>query len=125
MSYENRWRPLRELGHGGQGVVHLATDLKKVNIDAELAAMRQAINALRAITTVEESRRSALLLAGSLGLYLKHDAPEMCGALKVLHPEARSDKARARMEHEVKALNDQNDPHIVKIVDAPCARAGS
>src|SRR5437867_1739182 len=122
MDYTNRWQPLRELGSGGQGTVHLAVDLKKLNTEMHVfAPIQAALLKLRQIGSADEHRTAAGRLLDAISRYLDRELPSVSGALKVLNPAARTEKGRARMEREVKALGGQDHPHILRILDSSVA----
>src|SRR5882724_3847274 len=57
MDYRSRWQPLRELGSGGQGTVHLAVDLKKLNIEMQVfAPIQAALVGLHQMGSADEHR---------------------------------------------------------------------
>src|SRR5438094_319415 len=96
MEYRNRWQPLRELGSGGQGTVHLAVDLKKLNTEMQVfAPIQAALVTLRQMHSADEHRLAAGRLLDAISRYLDRELPSVWGALKVLNPAARTQRVRA------------------------------
>ena len=115
-----RWETIKELGHGGQGTVHLVRDTSKVNLEREVfPAIRKSVQQLSGVTQEATQDAVAQRLAENISKYLLSAAEENCAALKILHPDAKTDqKARARLQREVDCLSGHVDPHIFKILDA-------
>lgn len=115
-----RWETIRELGRGGQGVVHQALDTNKVDIDGKIVpAMVQAVQALQKITIAGGHEKHALQLLQATEQYLSRLDPRNSGALKVLHSDLPDRaKALARLERETAVLSREAHRHIVRILDA-------
>jgi len=126
MTYEKRWHTLRVLGGGGQGTVHLAVDVTKMNLEIDVYR-RSRTPSWRCIRSrpPDDHRTAVVHLLEAVSQYLRHDSASVCGALKVLNATARTDKARARMEREGRgAASAGRSPHH-QILDASVPTGGS
>ena len=119
MNY-GKWQTIRELGRGGQGVVHLARDTSQVKLAEEvLPGIGNAVQFLAGAHTQVDRNLRASELAKNITKYLAKDAPQHCAALKVLHTHVRDDhKATERLRREVEVLQEGLHPHIIRILDS-------
>jgi serine/threonine protein kinase len=101
-----RWEVVKELGKGGQGVVSLAIDSDKIDLEKLSTDLVEAVARISAVTTVDQVRPQSLSLLNILESYFNRNNARNTGALKVLHPELLKDsKARERLETEVRLLS--------------------
>ena len=117
MNQYGQWQIRREINTGGQGIayeVH-STTLYYVILDS----IKQSVQVLHGAHTPEQYEAAAKGLAQSIRDYLMAEKPENLCVLKVLHDHLRNDsKALARFKQEVEVLQEDQDSHIIKILDA-------
>src|SRR5437016_4520083 len=113
------WEVVKELGKGGQGVVSLAIDSDKVDVEKLPIEVRQAVVRMNAITSAEHQRSQSLELLGLLEKYLGRNSPQNTAALKVLHSQLLTDaKATQRLANEVRVLSALDHPSLIEILDS-------
>jgi serine/threonine protein kinase len=123
----NGWEPIGEpLGKGGQGTVYKARSPKRVEErQGAMLAVRQALTSFeRRVRMQVGAPRTDLsdaeeLVKGIAAAIAPDDVRDL-GALKVFHmPEgdpAERDKTIGRLQAEVKALREINNPAILKLL---------
>lgn len=119
-TYKAKWEIVRELGSGGQGVVHQVRKSKGRRGEAQL---QQALYDLAKSKEISEEHRAdrIRMLVENLTQMLNADDPSRQGALKILHVGdlGRDSKlAEARIENEILALHELDHPNIAKIIDS-------
>lgn len=109
-----KWETIKELGSGGQGIVHLSYDTDRFNLEEVYSEIRNAI------LNIGAGPPSARRLAEALENYINRSMPSRLGALKIFHgmgPSADTTKARERMSREIQALQQVKHPHLIRILD--------
>lgn len=117
MNQYGQWQIRREINKGGQGTayeVHSATVYYPI-----FDSIKKAVQILHGAHNPEDYEAAAKGLAQSIGAYLSAEEAKNLRVLKVLHEHLRNDdKAKARFEQEVNVLKNEQDPHIIKILDS-------
>ena len=122
MQKYGKWEVIKELGEGGQGRVYLVKDTDKTGDTLKrLGEIKKGITNLAAAQTHQVNIEMGNLLVEAIS----HLTPQTIdssalGALKLLHKpkvDAGYQKAKERMNEEVKALSQVNHPNILKILD--------
>ena len=116
-----KWETIRELGKGGQGTVFLVRDTSAIKLEKEVfPIIREGITQMHArIMSPGQYDERAITFLQAISKYLRAYSEQNYAALKILHPDAKSDqKARARMQREVDCLSGHVGPHLFKILDA-------
>ncbi len=123
MGTYGRWKIVKELGSGGQGVVYLAKDSKvEASREKTLEQIATSIRKLNVMTTPENQLNVLQSFAQAI-TELNQEAvkPSSLGALKVLHTPAEKtkeyEKDRERMNNEVMALAKINHPNVLRLLD--------
>ena len=110
-----KWETIRELGKGGQGTVFLVRDTSAVKLEKEVFPLiREGITQMHArIMPPGQYDERANTFLQTISKYLRAYSEQNYAALKILHPDAKSDQqARARMQREVDCLSGHAGPHI-------------
>lgn len=117
MKQYGQWKIRREIDKGGQGTAYeVHSDFVQYPI---LDSIKRAVQTLQGAHAAESYDAAAKELAESIRVYLSAEAPRNLRVLKVLHEHLRTDeKARARFAQEVDTLKNEEDPHILKILDS-------
>ena len=123
MARYGKWETFGEpLGKGGQGVVYMARDTSKLDLDNAAGAIVNAIRSLAGdYASGTERNEIAADAARRILDYGKEKNPAFCGALKVLHQVDNEDdykKQVGRMNQEVDALSKMTHPNIARMLDA-------
>jgi len=115
-----KWQTVRELGRGGQGVVHLAHDTTEVPLSKKIfPAITESIRFMHGHHREDDYNDKAADLVGNIKKCLEVGTPGNYVALKVLHEHVRKDeKAKARFAREVEVLQTEAHPTIVRIIDS-------
>lgn len=122
MQKYGKWEVIKELGEGGQGRVYLVKDTDKTGDTLNrIGEIKKGIANLAAAQTHQVSIEMGNLLVEAIS----HLTPETIdssalGALKLLHKpkeDAGYQKAKERMNEEVKALSQVDHPNLLKILD--------
>ena len=120
MEQRGKWKPVKQLGVGGQGTVYLALDTETFNAEDAKQEIAQALLDISLTAHRKVQASHAELLAKTILAYGKSDDPKNFGALKVLHSSKDAgaySKQLERMKKEIKALRKLSHPHIVSILD--------
>ena len=120
MKQYGKWLPLRELGTGGQGTVHLARDTTKADIDTITSNITKLLQRYSLTETTQDSIPKTKKLLKFIHSYIRLDDEQNLAALKVLHKGEslkELDRQLQRMKREVNALNKVSHPNIVSILD--------
>lgn len=117
--YGDRWKVVREIGKGGQGVVYEVEDAPKVDASMEVSAIKKAITTLASIGTNEEQFAATLRLINALrALVAPNRNPR--GALKELLPidqAVNAETALVRMKRELETLRTVQHPNLIRVLD--------
>jgi serine/threonine protein kinase len=115
------WRTIRQLGRGGQGTVHLATNTSRLNVDSIATELSDAVSGIILVDDRKDGVSSSQIFADTILRYGGQlEAPDNCGAVKVLNPpEDRHgyEKQLERMRKEIQALRSTSHPNVVRILD--------
>ncbi len=124
-----RWRPVGELGRGGQGIVFLALDFDRLNVrelfgdqvdvDAAQSIVSAALDTFPTASRKTQKESAAAIMQSIVNKTDK--IPSGFGALKVLHALDDDDKhakaAKQRMEREVATLERVSHPNMIRMID--------
>lgn len=121
-SHVHRWEPIRILGTGGQGTVTLVRDIRKCESRPKVReSILESIESLvsSGAQVLRESAADSLISA--IEKLLVAEKPSHLGALKELHQpkDARDpERAKERMQRELKAMLQIDHPNLIKIIDS-------
>jgi len=111
------WTTKREVGKGGQGVTYFAEN--SIVFYAILDALKKGVQQLPGVHPPETYDLAARQLAEAMRQYSLALESTGVAAVKILHEPLRKDqKAIARLTQEIKVLNENPHPHIIKILDS-------
>ena len=121
-TFGGRWRVVKTLGRGGQGVVYEVIDGQDGQPPSVLAAqISQAVKQLSAVVQTPEhnAHYTDSLVNAIRQINAADDAPR--GALKKLHPPEEAVNARTaeqRMRHELEVLGATSHPALIRVLHA-------
>ncbi|MDZ4819430.1 MAG: protein kinase [Planctomycetota bacterium] len=120
-TYQKRWEIINDLGEGGQGAVKLVRDLKDFPSREKVRKALAGVSSLD--LAVSESKKEQIVtdVLELIRQLSRQDAPENCGALKVLNDVEKlkdAGNAATRIRREIEAMSSVDHPNLLKILDS-------
>lgn len=119
-----KWQPLRSLGTGGQGETFVALDTQRVNPEGLLNSIVDTVPRFSQMLPAGQKLVHAEQLAIALQRLAAKDDPLNQGALKIFHTPKDSagvEKAKKRMESEVRAYEAVSHRNLLRLLDKDLA----
>jgi serine/threonine protein kinase len=117
--FGNRWRVVRELGKGGQGIVYEVIDSPIIDSSAHIQDIQRGVQGVVAVSTADDRTQSTLRLVNGLRPLLSL-GPQRRGALKELLPIDQAVNAHTaiqRMKIELETLRAITHPALISVLD--------